>query len=75
MKNDESELSYVGTYGVVIFDANIEFKYMRSYKTAKIKDFEKIKKKVAVLEDGDSIKITMIPGDSNIVIDTLHIPD
>ncbi|MBE5860251.1 MAG: hypothetical protein E7301_09035 [Butyrivibrio sp.] len=75
MKNDESELSYVGTYGVVIFDANIEFKYMRSYKTAKIKDFEKIKKKVAVLEDGDSIKITMIPGNSNIVIDTLHIPD
>ena len=59
----------------MIFDANIEFKYMRSYKTAKIKDFEKIKKKVAVLEDGDSIKITMIPGDSNIVIDTLHIPD
>lgn len=69
MKNDESELSYVGTCGVVIFDANIELKYMRSYKTAKIK------KKVAVLEDGDSIKITMIPGDSNIVIDTLHIPD
>lgn len=34
-----------------------------------------IRKKVEVLDDGDSIKFTLIPGSDNTSIETLHIPE
>ena len=57
------------------FDWNLQFRHMRTYKCAIIQDFEKIKRKAEVLDDGDEIKIIFKPGDDNTAVDTLKIPD
>ena len=67
--------SYVGNIVVNLFGATFEFRHMRTYKCAIIQDFEKIKRKAEVLDDGDEIKIIFKPGDDNTAVDTLKIPD
>lgn len=68
-------LSYVGNTVVKLFGAEFEFKHMRTYKCAVMQDFEKIKRKTEVLDDGDELKIIFKPGDDDTVVDTLRIPD
>lgn len=67
--------SYVGTGKIELFGASFDFKFMRSFKCAYMVDYEKVKKKAEVLDDGDSIKITFRAGKDNTAIDTLNIPD
>ena len=38
-------------------------------------DLEKVRRKAEVLDDGDSIRITLRAGEDNSVIDTLRIPE
>lgn len=68
-------LSYVGHITINLFGAQFEFDHMRTYKCAVMQDFDKVKKKAEVLDDDDEIKIKFKPGEDNIKIDTLKIPD
>ena len=68
-------LSYVGICEIEMFGTSVEFRLMRTFKCACIVDYEKVKKKAEVLEDGDTINITFRAGEDNSVIDTLNIPD
>ena len=49
--------SYVGISHVELFGAEFEFRFMRTFKCARMVDFEKVKRKAEVLDDGDDIKI------------------
>lgn len=68
-------LTYIGTGEVNLFGAVFAFRFMRSLKCAHIVDYEKVKKKAEVLDDGDTIKITFRAGEDSSAIDTLNIPD
>ena len=67
--------SYVGISHVDLFGAEFEFRFMRTFNCARMVDFEKVKRKAEVLDDGDDIKITFRAGDDKGTIDTLKIPD
>ena len=67
--------SYVGISHVELFGAEFEFRFMRTFKCARLVDFEKVKRKAEVLDDGDDIKITFMAGDDKGTIDTLKIPE
>lgn len=67
-------ISYVGTGVVELFGTSFEFKFMRTLKCANMVDYEKIKKKAEILDNGDSIRITFKAVEDNSAIDTLHIP-
>lgn len=67
--------SYVGISHVELFGAEFEFRFMRTFKCARMVDFEKVKRKAEVLDDGDDIKITFMAGDDKGTIDTLKIPE
>lgn len=67
--------SYVGISHVKLFGAEFEFRFMRTFKSARMVDFEKVKRKAEVLDDGDNIKITFMAGDDKETIDTLRIPE
>lgn len=67
--------SYVGFSHVDLFGAEFEFRFMRTFNSAKMVDFEKVKRKAEVLDDGDDIKITFRAGEDKGTIDTLKIPD
>ena len=67
--------SYVGISHVDLFGAEFEFRFMRTFKCAHMVDFEKVKRKAEVLDDGDGIKITLRAGDDKGTIDTLKIPE
>lgn len=68
-------LSYVRKIVVNLFGSEFEFKYMRTYKCAVIQNFEKIKRLAEILDDGDEVTIVFKPGDNDVVLDTLKIPD
>ena len=67
--------SYVGFSHVELFGAEFEFRFMRTFNCAQMVDFEKVKRKAEVLDDGDDIKITFKAGDDKGTIDTLKIPE
>ena len=67
--------SYVGTGAIELFGTSFSFRFMRCFNCAYIVDYERVKKKAEVLDDGDSIKITFRAGKDHTVIDTLKIPD
>lgn len=75
MEDAEHELSYVGTQVVDLFGAQFEFRFMRIFKDARFEDIEKLRKKVEILDDGDSIKCTLVPGNDNTSIETIRIPE
>ena len=75
MDSEFHMLSYVCTGKIELFGASFEFRFMRSFKCAYIVDYEKVKKKVEILDDGDSIKLTFRAGEDSSVIDTLNVPD
>ena len=55
--------------------ASFELRYMRIYKNVVMKDVEKTKQIVQLLDDGDPIKISFCQGQNDSDVDTLHIPD
>ena len=67
-------ISYVGTCTITLWGTAMTVDFMRTFKMAYIKDLERIKQKVAVLDEGDTLKITFIPGTDNIQVDTTKIP-
>lgn len=75
MDNKLYMFSYVGTSHVELFGAEFEFRFMRTFKCARMVDFEKVKRKAEALDDGDEIKITFMAGDDKETIDTLKIPE
>lgn len=73
-----SNLTYIGSASVDIFDQHLVFPFMRTFSTAKLEDPEKTSRKLEVLEEGDTFKITLIPGTNDGVgeyIDTIYEPD
>ena len=74
MDDTPMAISYVGTCTITLWRTAMTIDFMRTYKMAYIKDLEKTKKKVAVLEDGDTLKITFVPGSDKTQIDTTRIP-
>lgn len=59
-----------------LFGSTIEFKLYREFCSAVIADFEKMKKKLEVLDNGDTIKVTIHADDSNTtLIESLTIPE
>lgn len=75
MEDIEHELSYVGTHAVDLFGAEFEFRFMRTLKCARFDDLAKIRKKLEVLDDGESIKITLVSGEDKTSIETIRIPE
>lgn len=71
----EITISYVAHSDVNLFGVSFEMSHMRTYKKAVMKDFEKVKQIVSLMDDGDPIKICFIPGQDDVAFDTLHIPD
>lgn len=71
----ENSFSLVALCHVVILGAEISFDLMRTLKNVRIADLERLKEKLSIVDDGDSIRIILQPGASKTVIDTLHIPD
>lgn len=75
MENTPHLFSYVGVRHVELFGASFDFQFMRSFKCAYVDDIEKLKKKVEVLDDGDSINMTFKAGEDKISVETLSIPE
>lgn len=68
-------LSFVRVDQVELFGVELEFRVLRSFISARILDYCRVKKKVELLDDGESIKITFCAGNDNRVIETLKIPE
>lgn len=68
-------ISYVGVNEIELFGSSFKFKFMRCFKCAHIVDYEKVKKKAEILDDGDSIKISFKAGKDKSAFDTLNIPN
>lgn len=75
MDKELNRLAYVGVSHINIFGAKFVIRLARVLKCAHVSDFEKIKKKIEVLDDGDEIKLTLHSGKDKDVYDTLNIPD
>ncbi|MCM1148890.1 MAG: hypothetical protein NC319_02220 [Butyricicoccus sp.] len=75
MDSEFCMFSYVGTDKIELFGASLEFRLKRILKCAYIVDYEKVKKKAEILDDGESIKIIFRAGEDNSAIDTLNMPD
>lgn len=75
MDRDLHMLSYVGSVHADLFGTKFDYPFMMTYKCARIVDFEKVKRKAEVLDDGESIKITVRAGEDNGTIETLKIPE
>lgn len=75
MNNGQYAFSYVGVERINLFGAEFELKYMRTYRCAKVKELEKLKRKVEVLDDEDDIKFTVFAGEDKSTVVSLKIPD
>ena len=65
------DLSLVAPVKVIIFEKEFPIpKIIRTFKNAQMKDLDKVKKKVEVLEDGDVIKVTFVAKGDNQYIET-----
>ena len=67
-------LSCIMECSVNLFGTILEFQYSRTYKSAVMKDADKLRKILNFIDDGDPVKIKFVPGDNDEVFDTLKIP-
>lgn len=58
-----------------IFGTELKLKYIRYIEKAAVLNYDKVVKKLEVLEDGDVIKITVVPETEDAIFDSLRIPD
>ena len=75
IEDEEHEFSYTGESKMELFGEAISFRFMRSFIRARIVELDKVKKKVDILDDGDSIKIKLKAGNDDTAIETLNIPE
>ena len=75
IEDEEHEFSYTGESEMELFGEAISFRFMRSFIRARIVELDKVKKKVDILDDGDSIKIKLKAGNDDTAIETLNIPE
>lgn len=68
-------LSFVWADHVELFGVELEFRVLRSFISARIMNYDRVKKKVELLDDGESIKIIFCAGNDNRVVETLKIPE
>lgn len=66
-------LSCIMECSVNLFGTILEFQYSRTYKSAVMKDADKLRKILNFIDDGDPVKIKFVPGDNDEVFDTLKI--
>ena len=74
MKDEPFMFSYVGISQVKLFGAQFDVKFLRTYISAQIVDLKKLKKKVELMDDGETIKIQLMPSNDTTAADTLRIP-
>lgn len=68
-------ISYVGSAEISLYGEQYQFSIRRTYEKVQIKNLERLKKKVEVLDVGDSIKIEYLPEEENGIgsyVDILH---
>lgn len=58
-----------------LFGAEFGYRFMRTCNCAHMVDYEKVKRKAEVLDDGDEIKIKFRASDDKGTTDTLKIPE
>ena len=75
LKPAETTISYVMCSNVKLFETCFELCYMRTCEKAVIKDIEKMKQLVPLINVGDPIKFNFVPGQNNEGFDTLKIPE
>ena len=65
LESDNSlfSLSYVGSITVTIYDKTYELSATRIFDCVKYQDIEKLKQKATVLDIGDEIKLSFLPGE------------
>jgi hypothetical protein len=68
-------LALVGTFHTELFGSPFDVRMARVFKCAHIVDYERVKKKVEVLDDGDELKIELQSGDDKDVFDTFNYPE
>lgn len=66
---------YIKDDACSIFDTEIKIRYIRYIEKAAVLNYDKVVKKLDVLEDGDMIKITVVPETEDAIFDSLRIPD
>lgn len=75
LKPAEATISYVICSNVKLFDVCFELCFMRTCEKAVMKDIEKMKQLVSLMNVGDPIKFSFVPGQNNEGFDTLKIPE
>ena len=68
-------ISYVGSSTINLFGTEIAVRFMRTYKSARMINVDKIRQISELLDDGDEITIVFEAGDDNTSINTLRIPE
>ncbi len=69
-------LSYIGSGYVTLFGAEFDFKYYKTFESARIFDKDKICKLLDILDDGEEIKVKIVASDgNNTSIESLNIPE
>lgn len=71
VNNVYPELTLVSTYTVKIFNLEFELPLVQLLKSGKIKDLERLKKKLEYSDNGEDIKIVLVAGDDNTLITTV----
>lgn len=74
-EGQEMSLSYVGVCQAELFGTPLEFKYLETYRCAIIQDVDKLQQLAALMDDGDEIKICIVPGRNDSAVSTIHIPE
>lgn len=72
--NTPFSLSYVGSFSATIYGQTFELPAIRTFNSVKYLNLERLKQKVSVLDIGDDIKVSFVPGDgeSGTWTDVLH---
>ena len=65
---------YIKDSSCEILGTKLEFRYIRYIEKASIDNFDKVLKKLEVLDDGDEIKFTIISAGPASIYDSLKIP-
>jgi hypothetical protein len=75
IKESQYSISYVGSVNISLYGEQYQFSIRRTYEKVQVKNLKRLKKKVEVLDIGDSIKIEYLPGEENGIgshVDILH---
>lgn len=71
LEEKPQEITVYGNANITLFNEIYHLPIIRTFENAVIQDLKQVKKKVEVLEEGDTLKIKYIPGTSNTLIDLL----